>query len=163
MDFRVPRGTRSVPAVFPRGSMGTRKQAEQRLDWKLRLVRRLYEQGYAREDILELFRFIDWLLELPAELEQRFDQELTVYEAGMGTPYITSIERHGIEKGIKQGIEQGILQGKKDLLKIQLTQRFGPLSEDAVKHLQAATTEQLDDWASRVLQARSPAELFGDD
>ena len=28
--------------------------------WKTHLARRLYERGYQRQDILELFRFIDW-------------------------------------------------------------------------------------------------------
>jgi len=41
------------------------------LQWKLRLIRRLYERGYARQDVLELLRFIDWVLTLPAGLEAR--------------------------------------------------------------------------------------------
>ena len=51
----------------------TRHDPQSRLAWKLRLVKRLYEKGYARDDVLELFRFIDWLLALPLE-----------YEAAMG-------------------------------------------------------------------------------
>lgn len=78
----------------------------------MKLVKRLYEKGYGREDVLELFRFIDWLLSLPEELEQRFADQLSEYEATMSTPYITSIERRGIEKGLQQGIEQGIEQGE---------------------------------------------------
>jgi hypothetical protein len=50
----------------------TRRDPEGRLQGKLRLVRRLYERGYARQDILELFRFIDWVLTLPPGLERRF-------------------------------------------------------------------------------------------
>ena len=37
----------------------TRQDAQARKDWKFRLTRRLYELGYERQDILNLFRFID--------------------------------------------------------------------------------------------------------
>ena len=47
----------------------TRRDPEGRLQWKLRLIRRLYERGYARQDVLEMLRFIDWVLTLPAGLE----------------------------------------------------------------------------------------------
>ena len=51
----------------------------------------------------------------------------------MSTPYITSIERRGIEKGIQQGLEQGILQGERQLLVRQARLRFG---EAAAKSLE---------------------------
>ena len=86
----------------------TRHDPKARLGWKLQLVKRLYEKGYNREDVLELFRFLDWLLYLPPELHQQFTQQLSDYEAAMSTPYITSIERSGIEKGIQQGLAQGL-------------------------------------------------------
>ena len=89
----------------------TRQDLEQRLQWKLQLVKRLYEKGYQREDILELFRFIDWLLTLPAAWEQRFTVQLSEYETAMSKPYITQLERYGIEKGLAQGLEQGMQQG----------------------------------------------------
>lgn len=43
---------------------------EQLKIWKLKLSRMLYERGYKRKDILELFRFIDWLMILPDDLEK---------------------------------------------------------------------------------------------
>ena len=48
---------------------------------------------------------------LPKELSERFDNELITIEEEQRMPYITSIERSGIERGIKQGIKQGIEQG----------------------------------------------------
>ena len=92
-------------------TQATRNSPQERLRWKLILVKTLYERGYSRQDILELFHFIDWLLYLPNELAQTFTQRLIEYEATMSTPYITSVERLGIEKGIQQGIKQGIEQG----------------------------------------------------
>ena len=52
----------------------TRDDLLSRKEWKLRLTRRLYKQGYDRNDILELYRFIDWLIELPAPIEAVFNR-----------------------------------------------------------------------------------------
>jgi hypothetical protein len=40
--------------------------------WKLRLMRGLYERVWPRHEILPLFRFIAWLLVLPAALNREF-------------------------------------------------------------------------------------------
>ena len=42
----------------------------------------------------------------------------------------------------------------------QLTKRFGPLSPDTAQRLQTATTEQLELWADRILEAPTLAAVF---
>ncbi|MBM4458124.1 MAG: hypothetical protein FJ011_10225 [Chloroflexi bacterium] len=42
-------------------TLATRGDASERLHWKLNLIRGLYDGGYSKTDILELFRVIDWL------------------------------------------------------------------------------------------------------
>jgi hypothetical protein len=119
--------------------------ADRRYEFKLALARALYRRGYGREDVLKLFRFLDYVLTLPAELSQRFDSELETLEKDLNMPYITSIERNalarGIEQGREQGIEQGIergiekgqhegiLKGVKYLLRQTLEVRFGASPE----------------------------------
>jgi hypothetical protein len=71
----------------------TRKDPEARKEWKFRLTRRLYEQGFARQDILNLYRFLDWLLVLPEGLKQAFRSELEQYEQERNMPYVTSNEQ----------------------------------------------------------------------
>jgi hypothetical protein len=78
---------------------------------KWALTRPLYERGYSKEDILELFRLIDWLVQLPKEQEVEFRRQVAEYEARKHMPYITSIERLGREEGLRQGLEQGLQQG----------------------------------------------------
>ena len=56
---------------------------------KLCLMRRMYEHGYTRQDILELFRFLDWVMVLPQELEERFRTELARFEEETKMPYIS--------------------------------------------------------------------------
>lgn len=82
-----------------------------RLRAKLALVRRLYERGYTREQIIGLFRFIDWTMWLPGELDRSFWQHVRQDEEARGMPYITSVERIGMQRGLEQGLEQGLRQG----------------------------------------------------
>jgi hypothetical protein len=84
------------------------------LNWKLNLAKRLYRQGFGRQDIIELFRFIDWVMVLPECLENRFSEQLMKYEEEKKMPYVTSIEKIGIRKGIQEGIHLSI---RKPLLK----------------------------------------------
>jgi hypothetical protein len=91
-----------------------------RKDWKLRLVRLMYQRGYARDDILELFRVIDWLLRLPDELEREFMCELMALEEETKMPYITSVERIGRQEGRQEG-----LNSERRLLLRQVRRRFG--------------------------------------
>ena len=84
-------------------------------------------------------------------------------------PYITSIERMGIEKGIQQGLQEGRQQGLQEgfqqgeafVLTHLLTQRFGPLPGWATERLAQAGREELEQWAERVLEAQRLEDVFG--
>ena len=54
---------------------------------KLHLIKSLYQRGWQRQDVLELFRFIDWVLELPGELEKRLWKEVQSSEEGQKMRY----------------------------------------------------------------------------
>ena len=62
-------------------------------------TRRLFEIRLRKADVLELYRLIDWLMKLPADLEERFRRQVYEYEEKQNMPYVTSIERNAIEKG----------------------------------------------------------------
>ncbi len=89
----------------------TRKNVSQRRQWKLFITKRLYEKGYQRQDIINLFHFIDWVMRLPEDLEESFLEDIDEYEEDQRMPYINSAERRGIRKGLEQGIQEGIEQG----------------------------------------------------
>jgi hypothetical protein len=76
-----------------------------RCDWKIRLVRNLYERGFSRREVRELFRLLDWLMVLPPPLTAVFWQEMEKIQEEKRMPYITSIERLGICRGMCRGIE----------------------------------------------------------
>lgn len=62
--------------------------------------------------IVPLCLFIDWVMTLSAELEQVFWQEVKAYEEAQQMPYISSIERLGMQKGLEQGRQEGRQEGE---------------------------------------------------
>lgn len=129
----------------------TRKHPGRRRVAKVALTRRLYELGYERADILELFRFIDWLLQLPADLEAAFDAELRQYEEGIGVSYITSIERRGIAQGIAVAL---------DGIALALELKYGAEGQAVLEEISAnASLELLQELPAQIKAASSVDEL----
>ena len=104
----------------------TRQDPEARRFWKVRLVKGLYERGLDSGDIRQLFRFIDWMMNLPEPMEQQFQQELFRFEEEKRMAYVTSIERMGQEKGRQEGLQEGRRQGLLTGIQVSLEQKFGP-------------------------------------
>ncbi len=129
------------------------QDAETRKAWKFRLIRLMYDRGYARKTILELFRVIDWMIRLPSTLETTFRQEIFTYEESKQMPYVTTVERAGIEKGQRQG--------EANLLLWQIENKFGVDSAEALrKRIESADNDSLRRWSVRILTADTPDALF---
>jgi hypothetical protein len=86
-------------------ALETRRLPEKRRTWNIRLVKGLYERGMGLEDVRQLYRFIDWVLELPEPLEQHFWEEIDAYQQEKVMPFIDIAERMATVKGLLQGIE----------------------------------------------------------
>jgi hypothetical protein len=86
----------------------TRQDPNARCVWKVRLIKGLYERGLSKQDVRELFRLIDWMMDLPEAQYRQFWQEMEQYEKEKQVPYITSVERHGMERGKREGLLAGI-------------------------------------------------------
>lgn len=84
-------------------TMQTRHDPASRHQGKVRLIRELYERGMSREDVLQLFRIIDWMMDLPKALEQLFKQEAEQIEQETHMAYVTSVERLAREEGQIEG------------------------------------------------------------
>ncbi len=88
----------------------TKKDFESRYQWKLTLTKRLYEKGYEKEDILELYRFIDWIMALPKDLETQFTKNIVQFEEDKKMPYVSSAERLGREWGILEKAQEYVVE-----------------------------------------------------
>lgn len=142
----------------------TRQDTDASYQAKRTLVRLLYQQGWDKQRVLDLFAVLDWMMRLPNGLEQKLWQEIEEIDGEQNMRYVTSVERLAIQRGkqlgIAEGIEQGLERGKIRLLEKQLTFRFGPLSDEAQQRLQNATQDQLDHWAERILNAPTLQAVF---
>ncbi len=83
----------------------TRHDADDRLRWKTKLVRLLFERRYSRDEVVALFRLIDWMLHLPEKQAIIFDADLESLEEEYHMPYLSSMERRALQRGIEQGLE----------------------------------------------------------
>ncbi len=126
----------------------TRLDREERLRWKLSLTRRLYQQGYQRQDIINLFSFIDWVMTLPDNLETQFWTEVRQFEEEQQMPYITSVERLGMQRG------------EANLVLRLLHRRLGQVSESVSEQIRQLPVEQLENLGEALLDFESEADLL---
>ncbi len=90
----------------------TRIKDQERLKFKIFLTKALYRSGWTKQQIIDLYRFIDWIMKLPDDLEKAYHHELTKYEEEIKMQYVTTAERIGIEKGRVEGKAEGRAEGK---------------------------------------------------
>jgi hypothetical protein len=143
----------------------TRRNQLDRKHWKFTLIRRLYERGYQKQDILSLFHFIDWIMELPEPLATTFDQELVQYQEEQRMKYVTHIERTAISRGLKQGLEQGLEQGlhqgehkaSLEMLRRLLGTKFKSVPKALSQSLQRLSVQDLKDLVVLLLSVESLA------
>lgn len=110
----------------------TAKHPEQRLSWKIALFKLLYQRGYSRQDILELLRFLDWVMVLPEQLEQTFETTVIQYEEEQRMKYVATFERNAEKRGMQRGMQRGELKrAREDVLDI-LMARFEQISTEIV-------------------------------
>ena len=102
-------------------------------------TRRLYELNYSRDEIINLFRFIDWVMRLPDAADRQFWEAIRAYEEAQRMPYITSVERIGMEQGLEQGRAEGLRQGLLAAIELGLELKFGRDGLAILPEIQAVT------------------------
>ncbi len=136
----------------------------ERKQWKLYLTKRLYERGYRRPEIINLFRFIDWVMQLPPELEIGFRKEISQYEEEKTMRYVTSIERlakqEAIEEGLQEGLQQGLQQGLIGAIELGLELKFGSEGLQLLSEIsQIQNLEVLEAIKTKIKTANNPGEI----
>jgi hypothetical protein len=135
----------------------TAREPEARLGWKIGLARELYDKGFSREDVLELYRFLDWVMTLPEELEQNFIENIRDYEREKQMPFVTHIERAAREEGEAQGIERSSREAIVDIVEAQ----FGAVAPGLLAALERIDdADTLRDLRRLALRAADAAEVL---
>jgi hypothetical protein len=120
-------------------ALETRGKNDVRYDWKRRLFRSLYHRGWAGAQIRHLYDFIDWMVDLSEELNDKLWQEMRQYEEEINMPYINSAERYGMKKGLEQGRQEGRQEGELQTLRTTIEEilklRFGALPEEVSEYV----------------------------
>ncbi len=128
--------------------------------WKLQIMRRMYECGYSAGNIRQLFRFIAWLMWLPEELEHRFWNELQTWEEEQHMPYVTSVERIGREKGRADGLLKGRAEDLLAGIELGLDLKFGAAGLALMPEIrQLADVAVLQAVHQAIKSASTPEEL----
>jgi hypothetical protein len=86
----------------------TLKNENDRIDRKFRLIKRLMERGWNDERVRQLFRVIDWMMDLPEPLTVRLWDQIKQYQEERQMPFITTPERMGRREGRAEGRLDGI-------------------------------------------------------
>ena len=122
-------------------ALETQKNHSLRKQWKTELTKLLYDKGYSETGVLNLYRFIDWVMTLPENLEKIFLEELSEHEKEKQMPYITNAERIGRQEGRQEGTYKtyfGIIQNmKKKKLSAREISELTDLDIDTVKKIMA--------------------------
>ena len=110
-------------------------------------LRRRVESGYNANEVREILRLIDWMMNLRQDLSQKFEQELTALEESLNMPYVTSMERIAEERGI--------VRGGASVLLVQLARLCGPLPEGLEQQVRELPIEALQELGEALFDFRS--------
>ncbi len=124
-----------------------KESQERRKKQKLALMKMMYQRGYSEQEVIGLFRFIEWVMMLPPELEKAFKKDLIAYEDERNMPYISNLERESQKAG------------KVELVIKLLNRRAGKISEETLVKIEELPIGQLDQLGEDLMDFTSSKDL----
>ena len=111
-------------------ALATRRKMRSRKEWKTAILKTLLEQGRTREEIRNLFRFIDLVMPLPEVLKAEFEAEVEEMEREKGMPFLSYFEQDAMKRGRREGERSGLQRGRKQDILEALELRFQAVPEE---------------------------------
>ena len=131
-----------------------------RFNWKLRLSRILFTRGWERRVIESLFGFIDWIMRLPQELEDRFEAEIEAEEEDEKVELMSPREKKWLKMGKMEGKLEGKLELSQEFILEFLTNRFESIPEEVKSSvLQLKSVVQTENLFRFAMKAATLAEF----
>jgi hypothetical protein len=148
LKLELPRFRGNPVAMVVRAHLAalrTRHDLEARYTQRVALVRRLYEEGFSRKDVVFIHGLIDRLMILPRPLMIRFRQELFTIEKDKNMPYVDTLTRMSLQEGRQKGRKEGLQEGREEGSLVQAREsviealeiRFGEVQPELVERINA--------------------------
>jgi hypothetical protein len=132
-----------------------KESQQRRRKQKFALMTMMYEKGYSRQEVIDLFRFIEWVMILPPGLEKAFKNDLATYEEEKNMPYISNLERESEAKGEARGREAG----KAELVIKLLNRKTGKVSDEILAKIEALPIDRLEKLGEDLLDFTDSKDL----
>lgn len=134
----------------------TDRDPAERLAWKLRVVKGLYDRGLDAVEIRRMFRLVDWMMTLPPVLATVFSQDLDAFEKEKEMPVITQTEQIWLDRAAAAGRREARLE----FLRLMLKFRFKQAGLDLMPRIEAITDPAALDRLRDVIETVPDVETF---
>lgn len=124
-----------------------RRDVSKKYDAKLELILELLHSGQDPQVTKDLLRFLDWLFQLPEELEEKLSYDVEAKEENKPMPYVTSWERIAEKRG------------RLAVVLRQLSRQIGALADELKERIKKLSSERLDQLADALLKFSQPSDL----
>ena len=105
------------------------RDPDRRYSFRMELTKELYDRVYTKEQVIRLYRFIDYVLTLPKPKALKFRNALEQFEEDRKMPYVTSTERIAREEGLIRGQLENAREAVSDILELRFGQLAAALQE----------------------------------
>jgi len=140
-------------------SYRTVRKPESRLRMKVHLMRQLQREGrLSQEEIEDIFRFLDLVMPLRADLAEEYIAEVEKVEEGKQVPRKGQFEQMMEARGEARGALQAIREDVLEVLQLRFPGQFAAISDRLQKIGDAGTLREL---LRKAITAASPAEFEG--
>ncbi|MBP6104444.1 MAG: DUF4351 domain-containing protein [Gammaproteobacteria bacterium] len=170
---------RFAHVILAQLALNKKEEPEARLSTKFELTRNLYKLGWSGEDVRSLYKFIDWVITLPSELDLVYNDRVMKIEKELKVEYVTTAERVGIQKGlqraveqivaaehvgvqkgIQQGVQQGVQQGESAVVLHLLEKKFADVPSSYRERITQMDASTLLKLSEQILFSQSLEDVF---
>ncbi|BAU11811.1 hypothetical protein LEP3755_23140 [Leptolyngbya sp. NIES-3755] len=141
-DLEASRNPFAIVVMAHLKTKETHNQPIERKRWRYYLTTMLYDRGYSEQDILELQYFLDWLMNLPEDLENQLQIELKTFEEARRMKYVAGWERRAKAEGRLEEKQTIVLNMLREKFSLEQISRVTGLTIAEIQALQSQQQEQ---------------------